>query len=100
MTTIFKHNNVNAIVFKLQLILLFTEGTEKSEGSFFHLAMEIDAQVTHHVLAMDLTKCSNCNSFQVIRDLVHDFMNFNALKIINKFIKKLEIGRPVDSRCE
>ena len=25
---------------------------------------------------------------QVISDLVHDFMNFNALKIIKKFIKK------------
>ena len=32
-----------------------------------------------------LTKCSKCNTFQVISDLVHDFMNFNALK---KFIKK------------
>ena len=28
-----------------------------------------------------------------ISDLVHDFMNFNALKIIKKFIKKLEKGR-------
>ena len=35
-----------------------------------------------------LTKCSKCNTFQVISDLVHDFMNFNALKIFKKFIKK------------
>ena len=31
------------------------------------------------------TKCCKCNTFEVISDLVHDFMNFNALK---KFIKK------------
>ena len=31
-----------------------------------------------------LTKCSKCNTFQVVSDLVHDFMNFNALKIIKK----------------
>ena len=37
-----------------------------------------------------LTKCSKCNTFQVISDLVHDFMNFNALKILLKFIKKNE----------
>ena len=30
-----------------------------------------------------LTICSKCNTFQVIGDLVHDFMNFNALKIAN-----------------
>ena len=35
-----------------------------------------------------LTKCSKCNTFQVISDLVHDFMNFNALKNIKKFFKK------------
>ena len=33
-----------------------------------------------------LTKCSKCNTFQVISDLVHDFMNFNALKILKKII--------------
>ena len=36
-----------------------------------------------------LTKCSKCNTFQVIGDLVHDFMNFNALKIILKIQKKI-----------
>ena len=35
-----------------------------------------------------LTKCSKCNTFQVISDLVNDFMNFNALKLLKKFIKK------------
>ena len=42
-----------------------------------HLAIEIDTQVTHHVVAMEkvaeshiLTKCSKCNTFQVINDLV------------------------------
>ena len=57
-----------------------------------HLAIEIDTQVTDHVVAMKkiaeyhiLTKCSKCNTFQVIIDLVHDF---NALKIILKIHKK------------
>ena len=60
-----------------------------------HLAIEMDTQVTHHVVAMEkvaeqhiLTKCSKCNTFQVIIDLVHDFINFNALKIILKIHKK------------
>ena len=35
-----------------------------------------------------LTKCSKCNTFQVIGDLVYDFMNFNALKVILKIHKK------------
>ena len=61
-----------------------------------HLAIEIDTQLTHHVVAMEkvaeshiLTKCSKCNTFQVIIDLVHDFINFNALKLYKKFLKKL-----------
>ena len=61
-----------------------------------HLATGIDTQVTHHVVVMDkvagqhiLTKCSECNTFQVISDLVHDFMSLNALKLINKFITKI-----------
>ena len=59
------------------------EGTEKSESSYY------SPKVTHHVVAMEkvgeqhiLTKCSKCNTFQVISDLLHEFMNFNALKII------------------
>ena len=61
-----------------------------------HLAIEIDTQVTHHVVAMEkvakqhiLTKCSKCNTFQVIIDLVHDFINFIALKIILKIHKRI-----------
>ena len=56
-----------------------------------HLAIETGTQLTHHIVALKkvaeqhiLTKCSRCNSFQVINDFVHDFMNFNALKIIKK----------------
>ena len=48
-----------------------------------HLAIEIDSHVTHHVVAMEkvaeqhtLRKCSKCNTFQVISDLVHDYRNF------------------------
>ena len=51
---------------------------------------------THHIVAMKkvaeqhiFTKCCKCNTFEVISDLVHDFMNFNALKIIKKiYLKK------------
>ena len=35
-----------------------------------------------------LTKCSKCNTFQVISDLMYNFMNFNALKIIKKIYEK------------
>ena len=56
-----------------------------------HLAIAIGSQVPHHVAAIEkqaeqdiLRKCSKCNTFQGIIDLVHDFMNFNALKIILK----------------
>ena len=34
------------------------------------------------------TKCCKCNTFEVKSDLVHDFMNFNALKIIKKIYFK------------
>ena len=60
--------------FKLQEILLIMEGTEKSESSCY-LAIGIDSQVTHHDVAVKkvaeqhiLTKCSKCNTFQVIRE--------------------------------
>ena len=33
------------------------------------------------------TKYSKCNTFKVISDLVHHFMNFNAVKIISKIHK-------------
>ena len=96
MNNIFEENTVNVIVFELQVILVIMKGTEKSESSYYSLiAIGIDTQVTHHVVAMEkvveehiLTKCSKYNTFQVIGDLVHDFMNFNALKIILKIHKK------------
>ena len=73
------------------------EVTEKPKSSYYS-AIEIDTQVTHHVVAMKkvaeqhiLTKCSKCNTFQVITGLVHDFMNFNALKNIKKKIIKKKI---------
>ena len=41
-----------------------------------------------------LTKCCKCNTFEAISDLVHDFMNFNALKIIKKiYLKKKDRSR-------
>ena len=53
-----------------------------------HLAIGIDSQVTHHVVAMEkvgeqhiLTKYSECNTFQIIGDLLHEFMYFNELKL-------------------
>ena len=70
MNNIFKQNTLNAIVFELQGILLsYSPCCSYGKSSIF-------------------TKCSRCNTFQVIGDLVHDFMNFNALKIILKIHKK------------
>ena len=50
------------------------EGTESEKVAITHLAIGIDSQVTHHVVAMKkvgeqhiLTKCSKCNTFQVIK---------------------------------
>ena len=37
-----------------------------------------------------LTNCSKCNAFQAISDLVHEFMNFNTLKILSKTYKKIK----------
>ena len=76
--------------------VLYCASCEKSQRvAISHLAIGIDTQITHHVVAIEkvaeshtLTKCSKCNTFKVISDLVHDFINFNALKIILKIIKK------------
>ena len=64
--------------------------------AFTHLGIGIDFEVIHHVVAMGkvaeihvLRKCSKCNTFQVISDLVHGFMNLNALKINFKIYKKI-----------
>ena len=90
MNNIFKQNTVIAIVFKLEDILLIMEGTDKLESNYY-LIIGIGSHVTDHVIAMEkvaeqhiLTIYSKCNSLQVISDLVMDFMNFNALKIILK----------------
>ena len=60
----------------------------------------MDIQVTHHVVAMEkedeshiLTKCSKCNTFQVISDLVHDFKNFNVLKIASEIPVPHSLGK-------
>ena len=37
------------------------------------------------------TKCCKCNTFEVTSDLVHDFMNFNALKIIKK-VRQIQVS--------
>ena len=67
-----------------------------------HLAIGMNTQITHHVVAMKkvaekhiLTKCSKCNTFQVICDFVHGFINFNVLKIIYKIYKKIIKKDPV-----
>ena len=59
-----------------------------------HFAIGKGSKVTHHVVAMEkeveqhtLTKCSEYNTFQIVSDLVHDFMNFNPLKLFQKIDK-------------
>ena len=49
----FAQNSLNAIVFKLQVILLMMEVSESPKIAITHLATEIDTQVTHHVVAME-----------------------------------------------
>ena len=41
------------ILFKLQVILLMMEVTEKSKVAITHLAIEIDTVITHQVVAME-----------------------------------------------
>ena len=53
MNNIFGQNSLNAIVFKLQVILLMMVVSEKSKVAITHLAIEIDTPVTHHVVAME-----------------------------------------------
>ena len=71
------------------------EVTESQKVAITHLAMGIDTQVTHHIVAMEKiaeqhisTKFSKSNTFQVMSDFVRDFSNFNAFKIISKIHKK------------
>ena len=65
-----------------------------------HLDIWTDSQVTHHVVATEkvaelhiLTKCSKCNTFQVISDLGHDFRNFNTLKIASEMLVPHSLGK-------
>ena len=37
------------------------------------------------------TKCCKC-TFEVRSDLVHDFMNFSALKIIKKKVRQIQVS--------
>ena len=53
MNNIFIRNSLNAKVFKLQVILLMMEVTESPKVAITYLAIEIDTQVTHHVVAME-----------------------------------------------
>ena len=57
-------------------------GTESQKLAITHLAIGIHYQVTHHVVAVEnvaeqhiLPKCFKCNTSQIIRDLLHEFMN-------------------------
>ena len=68
------------------------EGTKKSLSSFYSLSY-CDRLPNYHVVAMEklaeqhlLTKCSKCNTFQVISDLLHEFM-INVLQLILKIHK-------------
>ena len=88
MLNIFTQNCLNATDFKLQVILLIMEGTETSQSGYYSLS-NWDRLPSYHVAwflgkvakQQILTKCSICNTFQVVSDLVHVFMNFNPLKI-------------------
>ena len=67
------------------------EVTESPKVAITHLAIETDTQPYSPYCSYEkvaeqhiFTKCCKCNTFEVISDLVHDFMNFNALKIIKK----------------
>ena len=70
------------------MILSLWRELKSQKVAISHLVIGIDSQVTHHGVAMEkvaeqhiLTKCSECNTFQVISDLVHNLMNLNPLKI-------------------
>ena len=75
------------------MILLIMKGTEKSESSHYSLSYW-ERLPSYHVVAMEkeaeeqtLTKCSKCNTFQVVSDLIHDFKNFNAFNLIQNYFK-------------
>ena len=84
----------NATVFKLLVLLLTMEGNEKSESSYYSLSYHNRCpsyspccSYVKNAEYYILMKYCKCNTFQIIRDLVHDFMTFNAREIIQKIIK-------------
>ena len=54
----------------------------------------VPTQDKHCVPDGKLLERNKSNTFQVINDLVQNFMNFNVLKIFQKFIKKKNSLRP------
>ena len=74
------------------MILSLWKVLESQKVGITHLAI---GDRSHHVVTMEkvaeqhtCSKCSKCNTFQVISDLVHDFMTFNVSKLFEKFTKK------------
>ena len=70
------------------MIFVFMNGTEKSESSYYSLSYR-DRLPGYHVVVMEKVtkgyisaKYSKCNISQVISDVEHDFINFNALRKI------------------
>ena len=53
MYNIFIQNSLYAIVSKLPVILIIMECTKSQKTAITHLAIGIDIQVTHHVMAME-----------------------------------------------
>ena len=75
------------------------EDTEKSKSSYYSLSYwdrhpSYSPYCSYGKSSNILTKCSKCNTFQVISDLMHDFMNFNALKTTLKIHKKIVTKDP------
>ena len=77
------------------MILLIVGGTEKSESSYFSLSYW--DRLPSYSPCCSYRKSSifytRCNTFQVISDFVHDFINFNALKISSQIHKKNNLER-------
>ena len=65
MNNIFAQNSLNAIVFKLQVILLMMEVSEKSKSSYYSLSYS-----DRHPSYSPCCCYGKCNTFQVINDLV------------------------------
>ena len=75
------------------MIFLIIVSTEKSKSSYYSFSYW--DKVTHHVVVMEKVaeqpmqqNALKCNTFQVISDLLHKIMNFNALKIFEQIHTK------------